>query len=159
MITGGAHNNNYRGGFAELTPYCGILKVGGYDSQPLSGPTGITGTLQIGNDDFDFVSSQDSASSTDTILIDPPQPNSVSKKRRFQDENIFGNVAVWEDDNILPATARFMAVPKTRRKWLGGTVRRADIREGQENIASDFEEADFLRAPELVEEEMEMDGL
>jgi len=157
-ITGGLHNN-YRGGFAELTPYCGILKVGGYGSQPLHRTMEVAEPLQIGNDDFDFVSSQESTSSTGTVRTEPPHTHSVSKKRRFQDEDILANVTVWEDADMLPSTARFMVVPKTRRKW--GTIppRKVDVCEGQENIASDFEEADFLHAPDWIEEEMEMDGL
>lgn len=160
VITRGLHNNNYRGGFAELTPYCGILKVGGYDSQPLPRTMEAIEPPQIGNDDCDFVSSQESNSSTDTILTEPSPTNSANKKRPFQDEDFLGNVAGWEDEEMLPATARFMAVPKTRRKWPATTtLRKVDVGEDQENIANDFEEADFLRAPDWIEEEMEMDGL
>lgn len=159
VITRGLHNNDYRGGFAELTPYCGILKVGGYDAQPLHCTMKAFEPLQIGNDDYNFVSSQESNSSTDTILTEPSPTNSANKKRPFQDEDFLGNVSVWEDEEMLPATARFMAVPKTRRKWPGTTLRKADVGEGQENSANDFEEADFLRALDCIEEEMEMDGL
>ena len=155
---GGALNNNYRGGFAELTPYCGILKVGAYGSQSLPHRTEIVEALQIGNDDYDFVSSQDSSVSTDSVSTDRSQTPSLGKKRPFQDEDIFGHVAVWEDEDMLPPTARFMAVPKTRRKWLSATPRKGGVREGKENITNDFEEADFLRAPEWIEGEMEMDG-
>lgn len=159
--TGGVHNDNYRGGFAELTPYCGILKIGGYASQTLPRSTEAIEPLQVENDEYDFVSSQESSistSSSDTVPTRRAQPTPQSKKRRLEDGDFFGNISVWEDDDMLPSTARFMAVPKTRRKWPIATPRKVDIGAGQENILNDFEEADFLRAPEWVDEEMEMDG-
>ena len=154
--------STHRGGFTELTPYCGILRIGGYGSQALTSNTGAFGPLRIGNDEYDFCSSQESStstSSTDGVSCGPLQTLSLSKKRRFQDEDIFAPVAVWEDEDMVPASARFMAVPKSRRKWPVTTPRKIGVGEGQENITNDFEEAAFLRAPDWLEEDMEMDGL
>ena len=154
-------NNNHRGGFAELTPYCGILRVGGYTSQPLPLTTDDIEPFQVGDDDYDFQSSQESTISTISSglsVTTPSQAKTRSKKRRFEDGDIFADISVWEDEDGIPASARFLALPKTRRKWLRSTSRKVEVGQEQENMWNDFEEADFLQAPDVIEEEMDMVG-
>jgi len=159
-LAGGVFNNS-SGGFVELSPYCGILKIGGHTSQPLPPTEGDIPPLEFEADDYPFPSSQESATSTlsrDTMPAASLQSASIGKKRPFEDRDVFADISVWEDDDSLPVSARFTAVPKTRRRWHVATPRKGEAGEGQENIMNDFEEAEFLRAREWDEGEVEMDG-
>ncbi|KAI9872541.1 MAG: hypothetical protein M1830_001494 [Pleopsidium flavum] len=158
----GGFSSNKSGGFAELTPYCGILKIGGHTAQPLPSPEEDIPPLQFEADDYGFPSSQESATSslsTNTIPAASVQSASLGKKRPFADEDIFADVSSWQDDVILPVSARFIAVPRTRRRWHVEMPRKGVAGEGQENIIDDFEEADFLRACVWNEREVVMGGV
>ncbi len=152
--------SNNHGGFAELTPYCGILKIGGYEAQTSHHAVEECAPIQIGSDEYDFVSSQDSNTSTvstDMLPTLTTQSTCLSKKRRYEEGDTLAEVCVWEDEESIPTSARFIAVPKTRRKVAHMLPRKDDFEVGQENSMFDFGEAEFLMAPECIEEEMELD--
>ncbi len=88
---------------------------------------------------------------------------------------MYNHNSIWEDeDHILSLSPRSypvshtsmpnldmirpIALPKSRRKWLG----KGSLTRGQEirmNGVQDFDEADFLRPPEWVDGEIEMSGI
>ncbi|KAI9810769.1 MAG: hypothetical protein M1827_006107 [Pycnora praestabilis] len=188
--TGG--NPDYCGsgrGFAELTPYCGILKIGGLSSQSTRARNPIYQPLRFDDesDDYGFPpSSQDSYTSTisnDSMPATPPSMPSNTKKRHLEDdeeEYSSPNAVIWEEDNGLhlpsprsyPVSHTHMprldflrpkSLPTTRRRWHATTSRKEGIFEGQENVSSvdggDFEEAKFFKPHEWADGEFEMGGI
>lgn len=120
--------------------------------------------MQVGHDDSDFVSSQESITSslsTDEMLPEPAQSRPFGKKRAFEEGDIFVDPSVWieEEDAVPLASTRCMVVPKTRRKELLGSAHKVQQGEDQENGHNDFEEADFLRPPGYIDEDIDMGDL
>lgn len=125
----------------ELTPFCGILKVGGmgtqqwgiYDASP-DGDGPSWRDEELGVDEVPFLSSQGSTVSNSSV-------GSVSgvnrNKRRFdvEDEEERDGVVV------LGLGQRVMAVPRRRKVQSQGKMAGIDVVQ-QENL--DFEDADFL---------------
>lgn len=156
----------------ELTPFCGIMKIGGmavqgWDYDSSQGDNDEADMLA--EDDVPFLSSQGSTISTISSASRP------SCKRRFDDEEADEGAQldkvvydIWRDaDDDIPLSPRTrpivltprrpglvlgtgrrtMAVPRSRRKWAGGV--KSVVLEGQENdiggvSGCDFGEAEFM---------------
>ena len=151
----------------ELTPFCGIMKVGGMAVQ--------TGSSWVDEDEVEdvppednlpFLSSQGSTISTSSVDSMSGLTGSGTK-RRFSEEEVEEEETnkIWRDDRdryqsidvgISPKSkpaslpgglgSRPLAMPKSRRKrYQGSGSNKWDAREGQENLnMMDFEEAEFL---------------
>jgi hypothetical protein len=149
-----------RAGNRELTPFCGILKVGGLTQQPWEIYNSSASSTNAMNDDEEeetpFLSSQ--GSTVSDISIDTP--NGGQKRRFFEDEE-----EVVENGTNGALGERVLAVPR-RKKWTGKIPDSVAI-VGQENLGFsfsstmgkdvDFEEADFLDYS-LGHDDLEMSG-
>jgi hypothetical protein len=173
--------------FAELAPYCGILKTGNLSVQSMPNPTILTqpqGFYMSGDDQPDYLpsSQEPSISSISTQRMPTPNKNKRSldtyPDEDEDEEEIFSqpglvqtNIRIYPIShthmpnlNTLSSPTRSIAVPRSRRKkfvWQG--------MEGQENMPAapsgtmggafdfDFEEATFLRQREEVDRDVEMD--
>ncbi|KUJ13780.1 uncharacterized protein LY89DRAFT_687143 [Mollisia scopiformis] len=126
-----------RAGARELTPFCGILKVGGMAQQQW----GIynSGSVAVEDEEMPFLSSQGSTISD--VSVDASR-NGGQKRRFFEDEE--GEVENGIGGSVLGE--RVLAVPR-RKKWNGKVPDGVKI-VGQENAGfgqdMDFEDADFL---------------
>ena len=142
-------------GLTELLPYCGILKVGGHDVQPLPAEDDLP-PLQFDHEDWDlgFPPSQDTTSSNNSVVgpICFPIAERTSKRRREDaDEEHLDVEAQPVSPRSRPVShtpmpnldsLRRIAVPKTRRK----AVVQDENRESEMIDIGDFGEADFLEA-------------
>ena len=168
-------------GFAELTPYCGIMKIGGHSSQPAPTEEDLP-PLQFDNEDDGFPSSQGSKASTICADSMPAQithvlATTMNNKRRCDDLDQEDLLDLTTGDDyfdfqaVSPRTypvshtrmpnldsIRPLAVPRTRKKWnaaprpkQGGEVKMAEI--------EDFEEAEFFKPEDWATTEVEMGGL
>jgi hypothetical protein len=143
----------------ELTPFCGILKVGGLAQQTwgIYNPTGHGGEY---DDEEEGDDGCPGLSQGSTISSSPPRKNypifgqlNPGNKRRFEEE----------EDEIMMQNPRFgdriLAVPRRKKgdgiMKLGGQTPGFGV--GQENHG-DFEEAEFLDY-DLVGGEVEMGGV
>lgn len=130
----------------ELTPFCGILKVGGMAQQGL-------GDIEVDDsDEMPFFSSQESTQSNSSNASFG-DGGAAANKRRFAEE---------EDDEVEEVQSvmgqRVMAQPR-RKKGLGvagsGLGMKSAVLGGQENEGMmDFGEAEFLDYGVLGEVEM-----
>jgi hypothetical protein len=143
----------------ELTPFCGIMKVGGLGVQQ------NTSLSQVqGEDDIPFLSSQGSTISN--VSIDSIDEDRGNKRRFGEEEDDEERSEIWQDrswdfEALSPKSkprvlemGRAMAIPRSKRKSLtvrnvsstGAGYKFATL--GQENVgmdvAMDFEEAEFL---------------
>ncbi|TVY30332.1 hypothetical protein LHYA1_G001569 [Lachnellula hyalina] len=144
----------------ELTPFCGILKVGGMAQQQQQ-----WGVEEEGEeDDMECpVLSQGSTSSNDYGGF---TGNGGGNKRRFEDEEEQEVEGMNFDLGLEFRAGRVMAVPVPRRKKMElelDSRRKMVFGRGQENVAvvgadGDFGEAEFLDY-EGVMGEVEMDGV
>ncbi|KAK3186798.1 hypothetical protein K4F52_004544 [Lecanicillium sp. MT-2017a] len=121
----------------ELLPFCGINKVGGFESQP-----------EIPSSVFDDVPSEDAVPEL-TMSQESVESNGPSRKRVYDDDDgdearLQAFSSGWSDD-ISPRSSlgnsRVLAVPRSRARN-GATAKQM----GQENMSinGDFDEADFL---------------
>lgn len=164
---------------AELTPFCGILKVGGLGVQEYGADQDVPD-----EDDIPFLSSQGS-----TITNASEDDIELSRgKRRFSDEeetetevvaddaavNVgsYGSTGIWRDEPVSPRTrpvdaktpfglgfgSRVMAKPRSRRPGMPALRRQKSETEGQENamLDVDFGEAEFLDYSAWKRDEMEL---
>lgn len=161
---GGTYGAGSGSGRRELTPFCGIMKVGGMAVQGWDHRNDEDEEVPL-EEDVPFLSSQGSTISTISTLRVDSRPGN---KRRFdeeEDEEPEGVVYdIWRDADddlqLSPKTRpvdlasglgrRAMAVPKSRRKGSGrdGGFKIA-VMEGQENnnpgvLDIDFGEAEFM---------------
>lgn len=145
----------YNRAATELTPYCGILKVGGLASQQTQSIPDV--------DDVPFLSSQASTISA----------ASVTSKRRFVDEreeeeededdldlvDIAGDdedETTWHEAEISPLSRpRTLAMPKSRRRRVIRSLEKVQGGSGREKMDFDFGEAEFLDYEVWREVEME----
>ena len=143
--------------FNGLLPYCGILKVGGHESQMLVPEETDLPPLQSDSDDWGFSSSQESYVSTisNTSLIAParvPTATTSSNKRRREDAD--EEDLDLESQPVSPRSRpishtrmpnlndiRSIALPKSRRK----VFQAEEIEESEMVDVGDFGEAAFLR--------------
>lgn len=153
---------NYKGtrpraGNRELTPFCGLMKVGGMSVQGYN----ESGDAVEDRDEEEYEEmvwgSQQSMMSNDSV---GSYGRGNGAKRRFVDEeegggNIFG---VDNSDRVLMDVGhRRIAMPRTRKDEKsnrGGTTMRFG---GDENADMDFGEADFLDYS--LAEEFQMGGV
>ena len=152
-------------GFNGLLPYCGILKVGGYESQQPVPEEADLPPLQSDHDAWAFPSSQESNVSTvsNSSLIAPayvPIATISSNKRRREDAD--EEDLDLESQPVSPRSRpishtrmpnlndiRPIALPKSRRK----VSQPEEIGESEMVDVGDFGEAEFLRPAEWVEGE------
>jgi hypothetical protein len=138
----------------ELTPFCGILKVGGLAQQQWDVHQSSPDT----EDQFDDMPSLSqgstiSSSAFSSVVGDDFQFG--GNKRRF-DGDAEEDEPDMVDRAILGEGKRVIAVPRRMKK----AGRKAVAIVGQENMggAADFEDADFLDYG-LIEDEVEMGGV
>jgi hypothetical protein len=151
----------------ELTPFCGIMKVGGMAVQTHPSWADEDEVEDVpAEDDIPFLSSQGSTISTSSIAT-MSSLTGFGTKRRFSEQDIEEEETdrIWLDDRdryqdvdleislkSKPASlpgglgSRPLAMPKSRRKrYQGSGSNKWDAGEGQENLnMMDFEEAEFL---------------
>ncbi|PMD30462.1 hypothetical protein L207DRAFT_520276 [Hyaloscypha variabilis F] len=166
-----------RAGARELTPFCGLLKVGGMAQQQWGIYSPNQGSSREGNgnggwdpyaaeegfadgedgmeDEMPPWSSQGSVSTVSSVEgATPVTPGGGNKRRYFEDEEevvVFGGGL--RDERVLGE--RVLAVPR-RKKWVGGKIKTVA---GQENVGIvgedvDFDEAEFLDYGLIDEVEM-----
>ena len=151
--------------FNGLLPYCGILKVGGHESQQPVPEEADLPPLQSDHDDWGFPSSQESNVSiiSDSSLIAPacvPIATISSNKRRREDAD--EEDLDLESQPVSPRSRpishtrmpnlndiRPIALPKSRRK----ASQAEEIKESEMVDVWDFGEAEFLRPAEWMEGE------
>ncbi|KAH7333266.1 ribonucleotide reductase inhibitor-domain-containing protein [Rhexocercosporidium sp. MPI-PUGE-AT-0058] len=168
-----------RSGNRELTPFCGILKVGGMAGQQwgIYNPSGAGGDMDedtsSSDDEVPFLSSQGSTISSSSVEgVSPPGGN---KRRFFEDEESTSNSAMnfGFGFNSNPNSAlgdRVLAVPR-RKKWSGkvpvhtvGQVRifgQENFNMGGSGVGGGKEDVDFGDAEFLdygLAGEVEMSG-
>jgi hypothetical protein len=129
-------NNSSRVVSRELLPFCGINKVGGFESQPEFPPSV-----------FDDVPSEDAVPEL-TMSQESVESNGPSRKRVYDEDEDEASLQAfssgWTSDagqgNSL-GNSRVLAVPQSRIHH-GSFVKKV----GQENMSNDgdFDEAEFL---------------
>jgi len=146
-----------RAGARELTPFCGILKVGGLNSQQwgIYTPKDYGTDSRMDEDDQEEIDwipalSQGSTISNRNEEVQTPGGN----KRRFLDEEegegfVFGEASLWGKEGV-GFEERVLAVPR-RKRWMDtGNMGLGMKRSGQENSQvvirreDDFQDAEFL---------------
>ncbi|CZT09256.1 uncharacterized protein RAG0_14068 [Rhynchosporium agropyri] len=158
-----------RSGARELTPFCGILTVGGMAAQQWgtynsSGSSGEMDEDSTEEDDVPFLSSQGSTISSSSLQAEGAFTPGGNKRRFFEDEdetsNLFSSSSTGLSPNTFMDTSpvvgeRILAVPR-RKKSAGGKGPghiSSQVRIfGQENLHGgrngngngDFEDAEFL---------------
>ncbi|KAF7877272.1 hypothetical protein EAF04_000955 [Stromatinia cepivora] len=146
-----------RAGIRELTPFCGLMKVGGMSVQGYN----ESGEAIEEGDEEDYEdglwdSSQESMMSNGSV---GSYGGGSGAKRRFIDEeeergNVFGE---RNDGRVLMDVGdRRIAMPKSRRSEKGGGSMTTRFG-GDENADMDFGEADFLDYGSV--EEVQMGGV
>jgi len=166
----------YGGARKELTPFCGIMKVGGLAQQAHTADIDDDDDDEVPEeDDVPFLSSQGSVFSD--ASVQPPATPSGHKRRLSEDaegaglETIMGEQGTWTEDGLSPKSRpvgfgqpwdgrienRALARPRSRRaKALPFQARGGGV-EGLENaMAMDFEDADFLDYQALAGDEVVM---
>lgn len=151
---------------AELTPFCGIMKVGGFGVQSFGQEDEVPD-----EDDVPFFSSQGSTVTNASVDDD----ELARGKRRFDEEDneeddvdivdsrafgiwrdVSSRVASIRSDDGWQTQGRPLAVPKRRLRGIS----RQKLGVGQENsgfaVDMDFEEADFLDFNAWKDDEMEL---
>ncbi|KAI9849171.1 MAG: hypothetical protein M1837_005401 [Sclerophora amabilis] len=168
---------------AELSPYCGIMKVGGHSHQESTSALSQTTFPDEWSDDFGLPgSSQESNTSvfsTESVPATAPESMAQHNKRRFDDDHDPADSFIYEDDATSLASypvshtsmpdfdvIRPLARPRTRRKQTRSSMHKDHLYHGQENYTEsgtsnmeDFGEADFLRPPSRLDYEVEMRGV
>ncbi|CAF9941379.1 hypothetical protein IMSHALPRED_002548 [Imshaugia aleurites] len=149
-----AYNDPSRG-VTGLVPYCGILKIGDHDTQPVPREEDLP-PLQLDCDDRGFPSSQESNASSDILQPVVTAAVGSSHKRRREEE---GDESDVDSQSLSPQSyppfshtrmpnldhLRPIALPKTRKKPVLVAL---DLKESEMIDVGDFEEADFLRPGE-----------
>ena len=155
------HPRNPSTTFTGLVPYCGILKVGGHQAQPIPPSEQDLPPLQFDHEedwDLGFPSSQDSISSYNSLCAPIPAISTISgavnkRRREDADEEDLDIEAQPVSPRSRPVShtpmpnldaVRPIAVPKTRRKG----VYDDGIKESEMIDVGDFGEAEFLRPVE-----------
>lgn len=144
----------------ELTPFCGILKVGGlamqqwgiYDTPGGLGSSDIEEEEELAENDVPFLSSQGSTASSCSLGSVYGNGN----KRRFD-----GDDEEVDDVAVIGVGQRVMAAPR-RKKWEGkssgfGLAQPETVRMATISGHDDFEDAEFLDY--ALADEVEMGGV
>jgi hypothetical protein len=164
---------NAGAGVRELMPFCGLLKVGGMNTQQW----GIYSQQHSGSwsrydsgreeemndeDEVPFLSSQGSTISTSSVESVATTPNGNKRRCEWEDSGEDESVEETEVTRERPVVLgeRVLAVPRRRRYQ--GTVGKVGAM-GQENRVfgddMDFGEADFLDMGAIKGGEIEMGGV
>ncbi|CAG8958501.1 hypothetical protein HYFRA_00009815 [Hymenoscyphus fraxineus] len=138
----------------ELTPFCGILKIGGLAQQVegvyASSGRDVEDEEELGFPGFDSSQGSTSSFSSFETTARPFGDIGLGNKRRFEEEE--------EDDVVVRSMGgRAIAVPKRKKDGKMGAVGVPAFAYGQEN-ANDFQDAEFLDY-KLATEEVEMSGV
>lgn len=142
-------------GFTGLVPYCGILKIGGHNTQSAPSEEDLP-PLQVDSDDWGFSSSLESKACSDSLQPMVIVPVMSSHKRRREDEDDELDV---ESQPVSPRSyppishtrmpnldqLRPIALPKTRKKPM---VIPFESKESEMMDVGDFGEAEFFRPDE-----------
>lgn len=136
-------------------PYCGVLKIGCHNPSPAPAKEDLP-LLQFDSDDWEFLSSQESKASCDSIPPIVTVPVASRQKRRCEDEDDewdvesspasprsyppFSHTRMPNLDQLRP-----IATPKTRKKPV---LEVPELKESEMVDAGDFGEADFFRPDE-----------
>ena len=117
----------FYGGFAELAPYCGVHKIGGFESQIVPPEEDLPALQLDDNDDYGFPSSQDSdisSISTDSVPTTLPfhpikdfYPN--NNKRAFTEDN---DEFRTSSDPLWPAEDHHNCITLQTRGYLVGNT-------------------------------------
>ncbi|KAF6217555.1 hypothetical protein HO133_006657 [Letharia lupina] len=121
-------------GFTGLVPYCGILKIGGHNTQPAPSEEDLP-PLQFDSDDWGFLSSQESKASSDSLRPIVTVPVVSNHKRRREDE----------DDELDVESQPVSPLPKTRKKPV---LESFELKESEMIDVGGFGEAEFFRPDE-----------
>ncbi|PVH70457.1 hypothetical protein DL98DRAFT_472666 [Cadophora sp. DSE1049] len=146
-----ARKTRPRSGNRELTPFCGILKVGGMAGQQwgIYNPGGTSGEMDedsssASEDEVPFLSSQGSTISSSSI--DDAITPGGNKRRFFEDEepHLLNSPLNFGSGSSMSMGDRVLAVPR-RKKIFGQenfNVGGSGAGVGREDV--DFEDAEFL---------------
>ncbi|KAL8715539.1 MAG: hypothetical protein Q9220_000875 [cf. Caloplaca sp. 1 TL-2023] len=145
----------YRSGAAELVPYCGMMKVGGYQAQPSRGVDALHASLfEIDESEVDLSSSsQESIENEEESAVLPVAVSHYSTKRRFSDDNEDGGILVDGTGTIVQHTEA-TPVSMALRPIAQARGHRPAAFKDKVLIEEDFEEATFLRG---LDEDMDFD--
>jgi Ribonucleotide reductase inhibitor len=146
----------------ELTPFCGIMKVGGMAVQGWDYGLEQEDREVPGEDDLPFLHSQGSTISTLSMDFRPGNKRRFDEEENEEPEGVTYDIWRDADDDVqlspksrpvdlTPGLGRrAMAVPKSRRKGSGRDGRfKIAVMEGQENdnlgvLEVDFGDAEFM---------------
>ena len=134
---------------AELSPFCGIHKVGGHSSQwenVLPPSLATRGELYDGEAMDGITSSQDSQATTiSTDSVPSPQiAQKLSKKRSLEEDETTSDGVPSFPKPLESTSARPIAQPNLRRKHLRAVARDQHYRTSRTG-EMDFDEASFLQ--------------
>lgn len=138
----------------ELTPFCGIHKVGGLAVQP-----SVEDEMGMGMGGMMMSSQESSSSATSATEVTRKKRGYVDEEEEEGEEDVVavmggsrGRWPGWMDEEISPRSSapagwgnpRVMAMPKSRMgKGMGATDQSA--RDQENMVVDDFDEAPFLR--------------
>ncbi|KAH8802767.1 ribonucleotide reductase inhibitor-domain-containing protein [Xylogone sp. PMI_703] len=145
-------NKSQRSEARELTPFCGILKVGGLSQQQwgIYEPA-VRGEDEISTDDMDHVPFLSSQGSTISTMSVDSMATHVTNKRSYSEEDGDSDDNFIDEDTIPVSTDfqdRVIAVPRKRK----GQAARTGL--APQNNLIDFGDADFLDYSSYGEVEM-----
>jgi hypothetical protein len=137
-----------RAGARELTPFCGILKVGGMAQQQwgiYSSSSTSNYAVEEDMEDGDMPVLSQGSTVSDVSVVEIPNGH---KRRFFEDEDEVLDFNMDRGMGARPLAERPLAVPR-RKRWTGKVPDNVRV-VGQENAFGvtredvDFEDADFL---------------
>ncbi|KAL8930116.1 MAG: hypothetical protein Q9172_000201 [Xanthocarpia lactea] len=133
-------------GYAELVPYCGMVKIGGYDGRPLTPDIDVSPGMLFGDEAFESLpSSQESVLETENIAVHQGL-RSMAAKRSFIDDEEDGEEFVVEraSQDASPGTVD-MSGSIALRPIAQARNRRPAATKFKSAYDGDFGEAPFLR--------------
>ncbi|KAI9753562.1 MAG: helicase [Chaenotheca gracillima] len=181
-------SNGGGSGRVELTPFCGIMKIGGFAEQD-SSSSSSSSFPSFYPDDFSAFELPDSSQESNISVAasdSAPVPDQGTfrrkNKRRFEGGADRDDCVIFDQDDLLTSSSssypvshtsmpkfdslRPMARPKTRRRYHICIPRDDDLSADQEGVEvhamsdqDDFDEAEFLRPPTHMDHEVEMGGI
>ena len=133
-------------GYAELIPYCGMVKIGGYDGRPLTPDIDVSPRMSFGDGAFESVpSSQESVLEPEDVAVHQGL-RSMATKRSFTDDEENGEEFVVERASKnaslgtveMPSSIALRPIAQARNRQPAAT-------KFKNACDGDFEEAPFLR--------------
>lgn len=132
----------------ELTPFCGLHKVGGWEAQalsPSSAPAGFGGSIADEDDMPDLMMSQSTMSPTQTSFGINQEAFAGNSRKRGYEEEVEDDLDAYFDLVDCEPTSTLAHRPIARMKQPMKAEVRVQIVGADGN---DFEDAMFLRGPE-----------